>query len=185
MININEIKNGMTIEYENNIYIIMEFQHVKPGKGPAFVKTKLRNLRTGANIEITFNSNIKVSKANIQKQKVQYLYNSSNSSVFMNLDTYEQIEINKDKIGDELDLLTENLELNVIFFENEFLGIELPDKIEMKIISSDPGVKGNTTSTATKEAKLETGLVIKVPMFINENDIVIISTKDKKYVSRK
>lgn len=185
MININEIKNGMTIEYENNIYIIMEFQHVKPGKGPAFVKTKLRNLRTGANIEITFNSNIKVSKANIQKQKVQYLYNSSNSSVFMNLDTYEQIEINKDKIGDEFDLLTENLELNVIFFENEFLGIELPDKIEMKIISSDPGVKGNTTSTATKEAKLETGLVIKVPMFINENDIVIISTKDKKYVSRK
>ncbi len=185
MININEIKNGMTIEYENNIYIIMEFQHVKPGKGPAFVKTKLRNLRTGANIEITFNSNIKVSKANIQKQKVQYLYNSSNSSVFMNLDTYEQIEINKEKIGDELDLLTENLELNVIFFENEFLGVELPDKIEMKIISSDPGVKGNTTSTATKEAKLETGLVIKVPMFINENDIVIISTKDKKYVSRK
>ncbi len=185
MINVNDIKNGMTIEYENSIYIILEFQHVKPGKGAAFVKAKLRNLRTGSNIEITFNSSIKLAKANIQKQRVQYLYDSGDSCVFMNTGTYEQIEINKDKIANELDLLTESLELDVSFYENEFIGIELPDKIEMKVISSDPGVKGNTTSTATKEARLESGLAVRVPMFINENDIVIISTKDKKYVSRK
>lgn len=185
MININDIKNGMTVEYENNIYVINEFQHVKPGKGPAFVKTKLKNLRTGANIEITFNTNIKLKRAIIEKQKVQYLYDSGDSCVFMNNDTYEQIEINKDKISDEIQLLTENLEVQLTFYENELLGLELPDKIEMKVIFSDPGVKGNTTSTATKEAKLETGLLIKVPMFINEGDIIIVSTKDKKYVSRK
>ncbi|MDD4027808.1 MAG: elongation factor P [Bacilli bacterium] len=185
MININDIKNGMTVEYENNIYVINEFQHVKPGKGPAFVKTKLKNLRTGANIEITFNTNIKLKRAIIEKQKVQYLYDSGDSCVFMNNDTYEQIEISKDKISDEIQLLTENLEVQLTFYENELLGLELPDKIEMKVIFSDPGVKGNTTSTATKEAKLETGLLIKVPMFINEGDIIIVSTKDKKYVSRK
>lgn len=185
MININDIKNGMTVEYENNIYVINEFQHVKPGKGPAFVKTKLKNLRTGANIEITFNTNIKLKRAIIEKQKVQYLYDSGDSCVFMNNDTYEQIEISKYKISDEIQLLTENLEVQLTFYENELLGLELPDKIEMKVIFSDPGVKGNTTSTATKEAKLETGLLIKVPMFINEGDIIIVSTKDKKYVSRK
>lgn len=185
MININDIKNGMTVEYENNIYVINEFQHVKPGKGPAFVKTKLKNLRTGANIEITFNTNIKLKRAIIEKQKVQYLYDSGDSCVFMNNDTYEQIEINKDKISDEIQLLTENLEVQLTFYENELLGLELPDKIEIKVIFSDPGVKGNTTSAATKEAKLETGLLIKVPMFINEGDIIIVSTKDKKYVSRK
>lgn len=185
MININDIKNGMTVEYENNIYVINEFQHVKPGKGPAFVKTKLKNLRTGANIEITFNTNIKLKRAIIEKQKVQYLYDSGDSCVFMNNDTYEQIEISKDKISDEIQLLTENLEVQLTFYENELLGLELPDKIEIKVIFSDPGVKGNTTSAATKEAKLETGLLIKVPMFINEGDIIIVSTKDKKYVSRK
>lgn len=185
MISVNDIKNGMTVEYEGNIYIVLEFQHVKPGKGAAFVKAKLRNLRTGSNIEITFNSNLKLSKANIQKQKVQYLYDFGDSCVFMNTETYEQIEINKEKIVDEIDLLTENLELSLTFYENELLGIELPDKVEIKVISSDHGVKGNTTSTASKDVKLETGLSVKAPMFINEGDIVIISTQDKKYISRK
>ena len=185
MISVNDFKTGMTIEFDGNIFLVMEFLHVKPGKGPAFVRSKLKNLRTGANIEHTFNAGIKVKKANIEKKQMQFLYNSSDSYVFMNMETYEQLELHKSKIEDEIDLLKENLEVEIIFYEDEMLGINLPVNMEMKIISSEPGVKGNTTSSATKDAVLETGLTIKVPLFVNEGETVIISTKDKKYVSRK
>lgn len=185
MISVNDIKNGMTIEYEGNIYQIVEFQHVKPGKGAAFVKTKLRNIRTGANIELTFNSSVKVERANIEKKSMQYLYNSGDSYVFMNMETYEQVELHKSQIEEEINYLKENLEVEMMYYGSEMLGITLPEKVDMKIVKTEPGVRGNTSTNATKDAELESGLTVRVPLFINEGDEIIISTKDGKYVSRK
>jgi elongation factor P len=185
MVSVNDFKTGMTIEYEGNIYTVVEFQHVKPGKGAAFVKAKLKNLRTGSNIEITFNSSVRVNKANIEKKYMQYLYNTGDTYVFMNTETYEQVELNESQIKDEVDYLTENLEVEIMFYENEMLGLNLPEKIEMKVVRTEPGVKGNTTTNATKDAELETGLVVRVPLFVEEGEVLIISTRDGKYVSRK
>jgi elongation factor P len=185
MINVNDFKTGMTIEYDGNIYQVMDFSHVKPGKGAAFVKAKLRNLRTGANIEISFNSSEKVARAMLDKKPMQYLYVDGDNYIFMNMETYEQVGINKSQIEYEIPFLTENLEVEILFYGNEMLGVNLPEKIEMKIVKSEPGVKGNTTSSATKDAITETGLQVRVPLFVNEGEYIIVSTKDGKYVSRK
>ncbi len=184
MININDIKNGMTIEMDGNIYLIVEFQHVKPGKGPAFIRIKLKNLRTGSITENTYNTNIKVAKANIDKKDMQYLYSASNIYYFMNMETYDQIEIRKEKISDEIKYLKEGLVVELKYYGNELLSITLPEKIDYKVLETEQAVKGNTTSGAFKDAKLENGLVIKVPLFINENDSIILSTKDGKYQSK-
>ncbi len=184
MVNANDIKNGMTILFEDNIYVVLEFSHVKPGKGAAFVKAKLKNLRTGSIVEKTFNSSIKLERAMIQKVDMQYLYNSGESYNFMNMETYEQIEIPVSRLGDDAKFLKENLSVNITFYEGEVLGIILPDKIEYTITKTEPAVKGNTTNNATKEATIETGLVIKVPLFIEEGENVLVSTSDGKYVSR-
>lgn len=185
MININDIKNGMTILVDGNIYQILEFGHVKPGKGAAFVKTKLKNLRTGSIIEQTFNSSIKVEKAMIEKKTMQYLYDNSGSYVFMNMEDYSQIELPVSQIKEESKYLTENMEVDILYFGSEMLGVNIPEKVELTVVKTEPGIKGNTATTATKEAVLNTGLTVRVPMFIDEDDIVIISTKDGKYVSRK
>ena len=184
MININDIKNGMTIKIDHNIFIIVEFQHVKPGKGPAFVRIKLKNLRTGANIEETFNTNIKFEKAIIDKQDMQFLYRDGNTFNVMNMETYEQIELSKEQIGDDCDYLKDGTNVSISFYDGELLGLVLPDKIVLKVVRTDTAVKGNTTSNALKEAEVETGLVVKVPMFINEGDEIIVSTRDGKYDSR-
>lgn len=184
MVNANDIKNGMTILFEDNIYVVLEFSHVKPGKGAAFVKAKLKNLRTGSIVEKTFNSSIKLERAMIQKVDMQYLYNSGESYNFMNMETYEQIEIPVSRLGDDAKFLKENLSVNITFYEGEVLGIILPDKIEYTITKTEPAVKGNTTNNATKEATIETGLIIKVPLFIEEGENVLVSTSDGKYVSR-
>jgi elongation factor P len=163
----------------------MDFSHVKPGKGAAFVKAKLRNLRTGANIEISFNSSEKVARALLDKKPMQYLYAEGDNYIFMNMETYEQVELNKSQIEYEIPFLTENLEVEILFYGSEMLGVNLPEKIDMKIVSTEPGVKGNTTSSATKDATTETGLQVRVPLFVNEGEYIIVSTKDGKYVSRK
>ncbi|MEG1495719.1 MAG: elongation factor P [Bacilli bacterium] len=184
MINVNDFKTGMTINYENNLYQIIEFQHVKPGKGAAFVRTKMKNIRTGSTIEITFNSSIKVELARVEKRDMQFLYAQGDSYFFMNMETYDQIELNKKQIGDDVKFLKENLIVSISFFEGEVLGIILPDKIDLKIIHSEPGIKGNTANSAMKDAELETGYTVKVPLFVNEGESIIISTSDGKYVSR-
>lgn len=184
MININDIKNGMTIIIEGNIYQILEFLHVKPGKGPAFVRIKLKNLRTGSTIEKTFNTNIKIEKAIVDKMPMQYLYGSADMYNFMNMETYEQIDLSKEQLGDDVKYLKEGLEVDVTFYKSEVLGISLPEKISYTVKTTEPAVKGNTATNATKEAELENGLTVKVPLFINEGDIVTISTKDGKYDSR-
>lgn len=185
MINVNDFKTGVTIEYEGNLFQVLEFQHVKPGKGPAFVRSKLKNLRTGAIIDNTFNAGIKIPTARVDKLSMQFLYASGDIYNFMNMETYEQIEINKKQIIEEIKFLKENLEVDITYYKGEMLGVSLPEKIDMKVIETEPAIKGNTVNNAMKDAKLETGYTIKVPLFINENEEVIISTKDGKYVSRK
>ena len=183
-ININDIKNGMTIIIDGNLCTIQEFQHVKPGKGPAFVRIKLKNLRTGSTVEQTFNTNIKVTKAHIDKNQVQFLYMSGDNFVFMNNETYEQIEVPRKILGDDAEYVKEGVDISIDFYEGEIIGITLPEKIEYKVIETTEAVKGNTTNNAQKDATIETGKVIKVPLFINEGEKIIVSTKDGKYSSR-
>ena len=185
MIDINDIKNGMTVIVEGNLYQIVDFLHVKPGKGAAFMKTKLKNLRTGGTIEKTFNTNKKIEKANISKKTMQYLYNTSDMYYFMDMNTYEQVELSEKQIENEKKYLKENLEVELVYFESELIGLNLPEKVEYKVTYTTDAVKGNTSTNALKDATLENGLEVKVPLFICEGDVVVISTKDGKYVSRK
>ena len=184
MISTNDLKNGITIEVEGSIYVVMDSQHVKPGKGAAIVKTKLKNLRTGSIIEKTFNAGVKVSTARIEKQLMQYLYTMGESYYFMNMETYEQVELGKDQVGEGYKYLKENLEVYITFFEGEVLGLDLPDKVNLKVTHTEPAVKGNTTNNAMKDAEVETGIQVRVPLFIEEGETIIISTEDGKYVSR-
>ena len=184
MINVNDIKNGLTIKIDNNLYQVVEFQHVKPGKGSAFVRTKLKNLRTGATVETTYNTNVKLETARIEKQTMQFLYSQGDEYCFMNMQTYDQVELKKQQLGEDYKFLKENLEVIISFYEGEVLGMILPDKIDYTITKSEPGVKGNTTSTAMKDAELENGMVVKVPMFKNEGEKILVSSADGKYVSR-
>ena len=183
-ININDIKNGMTIIMDGSLYQIVEFQHVKPGIGPAFVRIKRRNLRTGAVTEDTFNTNIKITKAHIEKIKAAYLYSMGDTYVFMNNTTYEQIELPSSVLGDQVNFIKEGLEIDIDNYEGEIIGITLPEKIEYEVVETEPAVKGNTATNASKDAKIETGYVVKVPLFINEGEKIIISTKDGKYSGR-
>lgn len=184
MIDVNSIKNGMTLLIEGNIYQIVEFLHVKPGKGSAFMKTKIRNLRTGTIIERTFNTNVKFEEARIDRKTVQYLYNDGETYYFMDMATFEQFELTKEQIGDTKDYLIENMNVDITQYQNELLGITLPEKMEFTIVRTEPAVKGGTQTNATKEAFTETGLMVRVPLFIEQDEKIIVSTADGKYVSR-
>jgi len=148
MISTNDLKNGITIEVDGAIFVVMDTQHVKPGKGAAIVKAKLRNLRTGAIFEKTFNAGVKVATARIEKQLMQYLYTMSDIYYFMNMNNYEQLELSKETVGDSAKFLKENLEVYITTYEGEVLGIDLPDKIELKVTHTEAAVKGNTTNNA-------------------------------------
>lgn len=184
MFNVNDIKNGMTLIFEDQLYVVLEFSHVKPGKGAAFVQAKLKNLRSGSIVEKRFNSGVKLEKAMISKQQMQYLYASGTDHNFMNMDTYEQIDLNSDQIGEDVRFLKEGINVYITFYEGEMLGLELPDKIEYTVAKTEPAVKGNTTNNAMKEAYMDNGLMVKVPLFVEEGDNIIVSTKDAKYDSR-
>ena len=188
MTNSNDFKVGVTIEVDNAIYTILEFQHVKPGKGAAIVKTKLKNLRTGSIIEKTFNAGEKVALARIEKKNMQFLYEMNGTYYFMNMTTYEQIELDKSLVEYESKFLKENLQMceKATDFLKRYIKdwVEPADKVVMKVVRTEAAVKGNTTNSAMKDAEVETGLVVKVPLFINQDEEILISTKDGKYVSR-
>lgn len=184
MIDVNSIKNGMTLLIECNIYQVVEFLHVKPGKGSAFMKTKLKNLRTGTTLERTFNTNVKFEEARIDRKTVQYLYESGDTFYFMDVVTYDQYELSDTQIGDNKNFMLENMSVDLTFYGSELLGITLPEKMEYTVIEAEPGIKDSTASAATKNAKIETGLNIRVPMFINEGDKIIVTTYDGKYYGR-
>jgi len=184
MISVNDFKTGVTIEVDGGIWRVMEFQHVKPGKGAAFVRSKLRNLRTGSVTEKTFRAGEKVAKAQIDNKKMQYLYVNGDVHAFMDTETYDQIELPEKSIEYELKFLQENMEVQVIEFHGEVLGVELPNTVVLEVVATDPGIKGDTASGGTKPAVLSTGLSVQVPFFINEGDKLIINTTDSSYVSR-
>lgn len=184
MISVNDFKTGLTIEVDGGIWQVIEFQHVKPGKGAAFVRSKLRNLRTGAIQEKTFRAGEKVSKAHIDNRKMQYLYASGDNHVFMDNETYDQIELPSAQIEHELKFLKENMDVSIMMFQTETLGVQLPTTVTLEVTETEPGIKGDTASGGTKPATVETGLVVQVPFFVNEGDKLIINTSDGSYVSR-
>ena len=184
MISVNEFKNGLTIEYNNDLWRIVEFQHVKPGKGGAFVRSKLKSLRTGAVQEYTFRSTAKVETADIQTRQMQYLYNDGSSYVFMDTATYEQLEVPNAQIDQEAKYLKENMIVNIISHNGETLGLDLPNTVDLEVVETEPGIRGDTSSGGGKQATMETGLVVTVPFFINVGDVLTINTSDGSYVSR-
>jgi elongation factor P len=184
MISVNDFRTGLTIEVDNGIWRVMDFQHVKPGKGAAFVRSKLRNLRTGAVQEKTFRAGEKVAKAQIENRKMQYLYANGDQHVFMDNESYDQVELPETSIEYELKFLKENMEVSIMMFGSETLGVELPNTVELEVIETEPGIKGDTASGGTKPAKVQTGLIVNVPFFVNEGDVLIINTTDSSYVSR-
>jgi|SRR5574344_2244246 elongation factor P len=184
IISINDIKNGMTIIVDGKLCMIEDFQHVKPGKGSAFMRMKLRNLRTGALVENTYNTNITVERARVDRLPMQYLYADGSKYVFMNTETYDQMEIEANKIGDQVNFLKENLDVTISMYEGEILGIQLPEKVEYEVIETQEATKGNTTNNAQKDAKIETGYTIKVPLFINQGEKIVVTTSDGKYAGR-
>lgn len=185
MISVNDFRTGTTIEYEDSIWQVIEFQHVKPGKGAAFVRTKLRDLRNQNIQEKTFRAGERVKRAHIENKSMQYLYASGEMHAFMDNTTYEQIEIAASQIEHELNFIKENVTVNIMMFDGEVIGIALPNHVDLAVTETEPGIKGDTVSGGSKAATLETGFVVQVPLFINEGDLLTISTEDGKYISRK
>ncbi|WP_077621604.1 elongation factor P [Sediminibacillus massiliensis] len=184
MISVNDFRTGLTIEVDNGIWQVIDFQHVKPGKGAAFVRSKLRNLRNGSIQEKTFRAGEKVNRAHIENNKMQYLYSSGTTHTFMDTNTYEQLELQTSQIENELKFLKENMEVSIMTYQGETIGVSLPNNVELTVTETEPGVKGDTASGGTKPATLETGLIVQVPFFVNEGDVLVINTSDGKYVSR-
>lgn len=184
MISVNDFRTGLTIEVDNGIWQVIDFQHVKPGKGAAFVRSKLRNLRTGAIQEKTFRAGEKVAKAHIENRKMQYLYANGDQHVFMDQETYDQIELAAAQIERELKFLKENMEVYIMTYQTETIGVELPNTVTLEVTETEPGIKGDTASGGTKPATVETGLVVQVPFFVNQGDKLVINTTDGSYVSR-
>lgn len=184
MISVNDFKTGLSIEVEGDIFSVTDFQHVKPGKGAAFVRSKLRNLRNGNVVEKTFRAGETVARAQIENRAVQYLYNSGSDYTFMDNETFDQFELNKKQLEWEINFLIENMNVNITSYKGEIIGINIPNSVDLKVVETEPGVKGNTAQGATKSAKLETGFSVQVPLFINEGDVLTIDTRDGKYVSR-
>lgn len=185
MILVNDLKPGTTFENEGNIYSVLNIEHNKTAMRQMIVKVKVKNLRTGVINEISFTGGDKVEQAHIDKKEMQYLYDDGDNFVFMDNDTYEQIEIPKARLEWEKQFMKENDNVTISMYEgNEILGVILPDKVELQIVECEPAVKGDTATSATKNAKLETGLDIRVPLFIQNGEMVLISTADGKYSGR-
>jgi len=184
MISAGEFRNGVTMEYEGAPYVILEFQHVKPGKGAAFVRTKIKNLKTGAVLEKTFRPSEKMPKAHIDRQDMQYLYSDGDLFHFMNAESFEQIAINADEVGDQLKFVKENEVVKILSYDGQVFGIEPPLFVELEVMETEPGFAGNTAQGATKPAILETGAQIQVPLFINQGEVLKIDTRTGEYLGR-
>jgi elongation factor P len=184
MISSNDFRTGVTIEIDNDVWAVVDFQHVKPGKGAAFVRAKLKNARTGAVVERTFNAGEKVPKAHVDRREMQYLYASDAMFNFMDNENYEQITLDAAQLGDATKFLKENMNIGVMFFQGTVIGIDVPNSVELTVIETDPGIRGDTATGGTKPAKLETGYVVKVPLFINIGDVLKIDTRTGDYVER-
>lgn len=184
MISSNDFRTGLTIKLDGDPWQIIDFQHVKPGKGAAFVRSKLRNLRNGNIQEHTFRAGEKVARAHVKTRRMQYLYKSGDEYTFMDNETYEQINLPEASLEEERKFLKENMDVNIMVVEGETLGVELPNTVELEVVETEPGVRGDTVSGGSKPATLETGATIQVPLFINVGDTLVIDTRKGEYVSR-
>jgi elongation factor P len=183
MISTSDFKNGMTILYENQLYRILYFQHVKPGKGGAFVRTKLKDLNTGAITDKTFRAGEKMEQAIMETKKMQYLYKDGFYN-FMDTKTYEQVQLSDKLLEEQRDYLLENMEIMVVFYKGKPISVELPVAIEAKVLKTEPGLKGDTVSSSFKPAEIETGAKIMVPLFINNGDVIKVDTRTGSYITR-
>ena len=184
MITAGDFRNGVTFEMDGNVYSIIEFQHVKPGKGAAFVRTKIRNVISGAVTEKTFNPNDKYPTAYIERKDMQYLYSDGDLYYFMDNETYEQIQISKDTLGDDFRFVKENENVKVLSYKGGVFAVEPPLFVELEITETEPGVKGNTATNVLKPATVETGAVVKVPIFIEQGERIQIDTRTGEYLGR-
>ena len=184
MISTNEFRTGMTIELDGQAFQIVDFQHVKPGKGAAFVRAKIKNVESGAVQELTFRAGEKVSRAHVERKEMQYLYDAGNFYTFMDTENYEQINVNHDLLGDDIKFLKENENVTMVIYNERVIGIELPYYVELVIADTSPGFKGDTAQGGTKPATLETGLVVNVPFFVNTGEKIRIDTRTKEYLDR-
>lgn len=184
MISTNDFKNGTVFEWDNRIWQVVWFQHHKPGKGGAMLRVKLRNVRSGDIIERTFKSGESFREVELNRRKKTYSYTDGDKVHFMDAETYEDLEISKDQLGDVYGFLKENMEVEAAYLDGEFLNILLPTSVVLKVMQTVPGVRGNTVSNTVKPATLETGIEIQVPLFINEGDVVKVDTRTKEYVER-
>jgi elongation factor P len=184
MISVNDFKTGVTIELEGQAFQVVEFMHVKPGKGSAFVRAKLKNVKTGGTVEKTFRGGEKVPRAHLDKREMQYLYNDGEGYVCMDTENYEQISISKESIGEGAKWLMENMIIGVLFFQGNIIGVDLPNFVEMLVVDTEPGVKGDTATGAVKNATLESGAVVQVPLFVNAGDRLRIAIRTGEYMER-
>jgi len=184
MISTNDFRTGLTIELDGQVYMVVEFMHVKPGKGAAFVRSKLKNLETGATIERTFRAGEKVPRAHLDKRKMQYLYTDGDSYYFMDEETFEQMALSTEQLGDAIKYLKENMVIDVLLHKNRTIGVDLPNFVELKVVETEPGVKGDTATGGTKGATLETGAKVQVPLFIEAGDIIRVDTRTGEYMER-
>jgi len=179
-----EFRNGLKIEIDGEPYVIVEFQHVKPGKGGAFVRTKMKSLKSGNVIDRTFRSGEKVDVPELEEKTMQYLYAADKDRVLMDTSTYEQISMSEKQLGDSVNYLKENMEIKVLYFKGQPINIDIPMFVELKIARTDPGVRGDTASGGSKPATLETGAVVKVPFYLNEGDVVKVDTRSGIFIER-
>ena len=179
-----DFRKGITFQMDNNIMVIVDFQHVKPGKGAAFVRTKIKNVITGSVLEKTFNPTEKFELAHIERRTMEYLYNDGELYYFMDTENYEQIPLNKSQVEDALNFVKENMTVDMKFFNGQHFSVEPPNFVELKITFCEPGVRGDTATPGTKPATLETGYVIQVPFFVNEGDTIRVDTRTGEYMSR-
>ncbi len=184
MISAGEFRNGVTFEFDGNVYQVVEFQHVKPGKGAAFVRTKLKNVITGGVVEKTFRPTEKMPKAHIERKEMDYSYNDGDLYYFMDNETFEMTPLSKDQLGDALTFLKENMTVKVLSYKGNVFGVEPPTFVELQIVETEPGFKGDTATGATKPAKLETGATINVPLFVDNGEIIRVDTRTGTYMER-
>lgn len=184
MISTNDLQTGMTVEYEHNLWTVVDFQHVKPGKGAAFVRTKLKNVRTGNTNELTFRAGEKLVRANLERSEMQFLYEAAGEYHFMNNETFEQIALTAEKLGDAVKWIIDGTNCKVVSYGHEIIGIDPPNFIVLEVTETDPGVRGDTATGGTKPATLQTGAVVHVPFFVNIGDKVRVDTRTGTYLER-
>lgn len=184
MISPNDFKTGLTIEFEGQILQIVDFQHVKPGKGAAFVRAKLKNVETGSVVERTFNPKEKIEKAHIERRTMQYLYAQGDDYVFMDTENYEQVAFTKEQLEGNIKYLIEEMNITILYHKERAIGIELPNSVVLEVVETEPGIKGDTASGGSKPATMQTGLVIQVPFFINVGDKLKVDTRTGSYIER-